>query len=91
MIFQTRLKCKDGIVNLVIDNGSAISFLAQEIIGKLHWPSDICTPAHYASVTFVMWDPMIFQGDPTFGGSPHTPAGACAQGKTFPIHFYEPI
>ena len=40
MIFQTQLKCKGRIANLVIDNGSAISFLAQEIIGKLHWPTE---------------------------------------------------
>ena len=36
MIFRTRVKCEDRLAKLVIDNGSAVNFVAQEIIDKLH-------------------------------------------------------
>ena len=38
--FQTRVKCEDKVANLVIDNSSAINFVAQEAINKLRWPTE---------------------------------------------------
>ena len=40
MIFCTWVKCKDRLVNRVIDNDSAINFVAQKVIEKLHWPTE---------------------------------------------------
>ena len=40
MIFQTRVKCEDRLANLVIDNDISINFVAQEVIDKLHWPTE---------------------------------------------------
>eukprot|EP00268_Persea_americana_P061506 TRINITY_DN7781_c0_g1_i8.p1 TRINITY_DN7781_c0_g1~~TRINITY_DN7781_c0_g1_i8.p1 ORF type:complete len:213 (+),score=32.51 TRINITY_DN7781_c0_g1_i8:230-868(+) len=37
--FQTHVRCKGKLANLVIDRSSAINFIAQEVIDKLHWPS----------------------------------------------------
>ena len=36
--FHTRVRVEDKSANLIIDNGSAINFVAQKVIGKLHWP-----------------------------------------------------
>ena len=38
--FQTRVRVEDKSANLVIDNGSAINFVAQEVIGKLNWRTE---------------------------------------------------
>ena len=40
LIFRRRVKCKDELANLVIDNDSAITFVAQGFINKLHWPTE---------------------------------------------------
>lgn len=40
MIFCRRVKCGDWLVNLVIDNDSAINFVAQEVFKKLHGPTE---------------------------------------------------
>ena len=37
--FHTRVTVKDKSANLIIDNGSAINFVAQEVNDKLHWPT----------------------------------------------------
>ena len=33
-----RVRVEDKSANLIIDNGSAMNFVAQEVIDKLHWP-----------------------------------------------------
>ena len=38
--FQTQVRCEARLANLVIDHGSAINFLAQEVIDKLHRPTE---------------------------------------------------
>lgn len=38
-MFLTWVKCGDRLVNLVSDNGSAINFIAKEVIEKLYWPT----------------------------------------------------
>ena len=35
--FYTRVTVEDKSAELIIDNGSAINFVAQEVIDKLHW------------------------------------------------------
>ena len=36
--FHTQIRVEDKSANLIIDNGSAMNFVAQEVIDKLHWP-----------------------------------------------------
>ena len=38
--FHTRVRIKDKSVNVIIDNGSAINFVSQEVIDKLNLPTD---------------------------------------------------
>ena len=38
--FHTRVRVENKSANLIIDNGNAINFLAQEVIDKLHWPTE---------------------------------------------------
>ena len=38
--FHRRVRVKDKSVNLIIDNGSAINFVAQEVIDKLNLPTE---------------------------------------------------
>ena len=35
--FHTRARVEDKSANLIIDNGSAINFVAQEVIDELQW------------------------------------------------------
>ena len=38
--FHTRVRVEDKSANLIIDNGSAINFVVQEVSDKLHWPTE---------------------------------------------------
>lgn len=37
--FRTRVRVEEKVANLVIDRGSGINFVVQEVIDKLHWPT----------------------------------------------------